>query len=85
MITLSFLIAACFTLVSPQLALVQHTALMTLYDALGSANRHKERKKSFFLTFLSSGCPPVLCARFAATAPCSGSRLTCSGGNVTAL
>jgi len=48
MITLSFLIAACFTLVSPQLALVQHTALMALYDALGSANRHKERKKVFF-------------------------------------
>jgi hypothetical protein len=35
MITLSLLIAACFTVVSPQLALAQHSALMALYDALG--------------------------------------------------
>jgi hypothetical protein len=41
MIILSLLIAACFTLVSPQLALAQHTALMELYDALGLATREK--------------------------------------------
>ena len=37
MITLSLLIAACFNVVSPQLELAQHTALMELYDALGVA------------------------------------------------
>jgi hypothetical protein len=37
MITLSLLIAACVTFVSPQIALAQHTALMELYDALGWA------------------------------------------------
>jgi hypothetical protein len=47
MITLSLLIAACFTLVSPQLALAQHTALMELYDALGLKGTN-ERKKYFF-------------------------------------
>jgi hypothetical protein len=47
MITLSLLLAACFTLVSPQLALAQHTALMALYDALGVATvTEKEKKKS---------------------------------------
>ena len=46
MITLSLLIAACFTLVSSQLALAQHTALMELFDALGVATvTEKEKKK----------------------------------------
>jgi hypothetical protein len=45
MITLSLLIAACFTLVSPQLALAQHTALMDLYDTMGLG------KNGFFLSF----------------------------------
>jgi len=44
MITLSLLIAACFTLVSPQLALAQHTALMALFDALGVATSQKNKK-----------------------------------------
>jgi hypothetical protein len=52
-VTLSLLIAACFTLVSPQLALVQHTALMALYDALGlgtvTEKRKKQRAKNIFL------------------------------------
>jgi hypothetical protein len=51
MITLSLLLAACFTLVSPQLALAQHTALMELYDALGVATDIK-RKFFFFFFFL---------------------------------
>ena len=48
MITLSLLIAACFTLVSPQLAPAQHTALMDLYDALGVATvtRGKQEAKN---------------------------------------
>jgi uncharacterized membrane protein SirB2 len=47
MITLSLLIAACFTLVSPQLAPAQHTALMALYDALGKwqPSQRKQRKQ----------------------------------------
>jgi hypothetical protein len=49
MITLSLLIAACFSLVSPQLALAQHTALMQLYDALGSATVFE--KVFFFFIF----------------------------------
>ena len=44
MFTVSVLIAACFTLVSPQLAPVQHMALMDLYDALGSKRKKKEKK-----------------------------------------
>ena len=85
MISLSFLIAASFTLVSPQLALAQHTALMELYDALGLAiveDRTARAKKN---NFFSSGCPPGVCPRFAATAPCSGGPLTCVGSNATAL
>jgi len=45
--TLAFLVATCFTLVSPQLALVQHTALMDLYDALGS-NKPSQIEKNRF-------------------------------------
>jgi hypothetical protein len=48
----SSLIAAGFTLVSPQLALAQHTALMELYDALGLATvTEKSRTKKFLLLF----------------------------------
>jgi hypothetical protein len=82
-ITLSLLIAACFTLVSPQLALSQHTALMELYDALGLATVTESKEQK--IIFLSSGCPPASCPRFLTTAPCSGDRLTCSGSNVTGL
>jgi hypothetical protein len=86
MITLSLLIAACFTLVSPQLALAQHTALMDLYDALGSKGT-KKGKNIFLLTFFHSGCSNSTCPRFAVNQPCPdvGIRLTCSGANVTAL
>jgi hypothetical protein len=52
MITLSLLIAACFTLVSPQLALAQHTALMALYDALGVANVTEKEKQGAKIIFL---------------------------------
>ncbi len=52
MITFSLLIAACFTLVSPQLALAQHTALMELYEALGVWATDKEKKSFFVPTFL---------------------------------
>ena len=63
MITLSLLLAACFTLVSPQLALAQHTALMALYDALGVATQRRKRKKQkiIFLFRLSSSVVPALC------------------------
>ena len=44
MFTVSVLIAACFTLVSLQLAPVQHMALMDLYNALGSKRKKKEKK-----------------------------------------
>jgi hypothetical protein len=54
MITLSLLIAACFSLVSPQLALAQHTALMQLYDALGSATVFEKVFFFFFLIFCFS-------------------------------
>jgi hypothetical protein len=53
MITLSLLIAACFTLVSPQLALAQHTALMALYDALGLATVKRKGKNSEQKIFFS--------------------------------
>jgi hypothetical protein len=54
MITLSLLLAACFTLVSPQLALAQHTALMDLYVALGVATKQRKQgeKKMIFLSSL---------------------------------
>jgi hypothetical protein len=64
---------------------------MALYDALGVATvTEKEttssKKSDFFFFFVfSSGCPPDLCPRFVANAPCSGIRLTCSGSNVTGL
>jgi hypothetical protein len=50
MITLSSLLiaAACITLVSSQLALAQHTALMELYNSLGVA----PVTEFFFLFFL---------------------------------
>ena len=56
MITLSLLLAACFTLVSPQLAMAQHTALMELYDALGVATDTEKNteQKIIFLFRLSS-------------------------------
>jgi hypothetical protein len=60
----SFLVTSCFTLVSAQLQLSQHTALMDLYSALGSnrqttrntcvANKKKKKKKNIFLFRLSS-------------------------------
>jgi hypothetical protein len=70
MITLSFLLAACFNLASSQLALAQHTALMALYDALGVATdtEKKARKSDFFLSFLfrlSSCIVPALCGECA--------------------
>jgi hypothetical protein len=67
MITLSLLIAACFTLVSSQLAPAQHTALMELYDALGVASdRERRRKKKVFLFqlfFASLQVVLKMCAR----------------------
>jgi hypothetical protein len=47
----SFLVTFCFTLVSAQeqqkqLELSQHTALMDLYNALGSNRQTKKRKSS---------------------------------------
>jgi hypothetical protein len=64
MITLSLLIAACFTLVSSQLALAQHTALMELYDALGVATVTEEESKEqkiIFLFRLFHCIVPTLC------------------------
>jgi hypothetical protein len=65
MITLSLLIAACFTLVSPQLAPAQHSALMELFDALGvwqpSQRRKARSKKIIFLFRLFSCIVPALC------------------------
>jgi hypothetical protein len=52
MITLAFLITTFFTLVSPQLVLVQHTALMALYDALGS--KRQRREKNLFLLMMKN-------------------------------
>jgi hypothetical protein len=83
MIILSLLIAACFTLVSPQLALAQHTALMELYNALGLSTVTEKESKEQKSNFFCSGC--LQCPRFAATAPCFGTHLACSGGNVTGL
>jgi hypothetical protein len=62
--SLPLLIAACFTLVSPQLALAQHTALMELYNALGlSTVTEKESKeqKIIFLFRLFHCIVPTLC------------------------
>jgi hypothetical protein len=86
----SFIVFSCFTLVSAQLQhlqLSQHTALMDVYDALGSNGQttRNTRVANEKNRFCSSGCSPSLCPRFAATAPCNGSRLTCSEGNVTYL
>ncbi len=64
MITLSLLIAACFTLVSPQLAPAQHTALMELYDALGVATvteKENKEQKIIFLFSVFSFTVPALC------------------------
>ncbi len=63
MTTLSLLIVACFTLVSPQLELAQHTALMALYDALGVAIvTEKEERAKIILFFRLSSCNvPPLC------------------------
>lgn len=48
MLSLALLLAvAGFTLVSPQLAPLQHTALMDLFDALGL----KENTDDFFFFF----------------------------------
>jgi hypothetical protein len=61
----SFLVTSCFTLVAAQLQLSQHTALMDLYDALGS-NRQTTRntcvanKKNDFALRLSSYILPAL-------------------------
>jgi hypothetical protein len=64
MITLSLLIAACFTLVSSQLAPAQHTALMELYDALGVATvtekESKEQKNNFSLQVVLLHCARAL-------------------------
>jgi hypothetical protein len=83
----SFLVTSCFTLVAAQLEMSQHIALMDLYDALGS---NKQPINLFFAdgkkkNVFSSGCSLASCPRFAATAPCSGGPLTCSGSNVTVL
>jgi hypothetical protein len=65
MITLSLLIAACFTLVSSQLAPAQHTALMDLYNALGVATdtekENKEQKNNFSFFRLFTCIVPALC------------------------
>jgi hypothetical protein len=63
----ALLIAACFTLVSPQLALAQHTALMALYDVLGLGTKKKKifffkQKNNFFSLFRLFSCiVPALC------------------------
>jgi hypothetical protein len=66
----SFLVTSCFTLVAAQLELSQHTALMDLYDALGSnrqttmhtcvANEQKQKTKNIFF---SLQVVPLHCAR----------------------
>jgi hypothetical protein len=54
----TFLVTSCFTLASAQLELSQHTALMDLYNALGSIKQnekyffaHDEKKNNLFRLF----------------------------------
>jgi hypothetical protein len=69
------------------------TRTVAAHCAHGSLRRswfEQQTKKYFLLmkkkkTFFCSGCPPALCPRFAATAPCRGLIVTCSGNNATAL
>jgi hypothetical protein len=63
----SFLVTSCFTLVAAQLELAQHTALMDVYNALGSNGNDKEtkianekKKKNVFLFRLFHCIVPAL-------------------------
>jgi hypothetical protein len=66
----------------------QHSALMSVYDALGASHVDDE-VKSFRIHLLffvfRAGCIEAVCPRFDASSNCTGSGLRCSGGSVTQL
>jgi hypothetical protein len=67
----------------------QHTALMSVYDALGESLVDSDIRLRFISGFFSSGCDSMVCPRFDAQSDCdsetSKSSLGCDGGNVTRL
>jgi hypothetical protein len=83
-----WLLVSCWLncVLTQPLELAQYTALMTVYDALGSS--HADEVKSFcrsLFGFFRAGCNATLCPRFNASSNCIGSGLICSGGKVTRL
>lgn len=71
----------------------QHTALMSVYDALGMKFLFNSFKiihivcfLFVFSLFVRTGCKDIfVCPRFDAASGCLGSGLMCSAGNVTVL
>jgi hypothetical protein len=88
-----WLLVICWShcVLTQPLQAVQHSALMSVYDALGSS--HVDEVKVvlhslfvFRFFFFWAGCNDATrCPRFDASSNCIGSGLICSDGNVTRL
>lgn len=76
--------ALSIALVAGQLASVQHAALMEVYNATGSFSCSRSTKKDECF-FSRAGCNATACPRFASSALCNGTVLTCAGTNVVLL
>jgi hypothetical protein len=86
-----WLLAICWShcVLTQPLEAAQHSALMSVYDGLGSSHVDDE-VKSFcihflFFAFFRAGCNATVCPRFNASSNCTGTGLICSGGKVTQL
>ncbi|MBT9560083.1 MAG: hypothetical protein IV100_28910 [Myxococcales bacterium] len=73
--------ALSIALVAAQLDIVQHAALMELYNTTGE---FADLEIFVFLLTWRPGCSTTFCPRFAANQPCSGA-VSCNGTNVIAL
>jgi hypothetical protein len=78
-----------FVLAQP-LGFGQHTALMSVYDGLGSSHVDLGvllhfQFFFFFFFFFRAGCNETVCPRFNESSNCTGSGLICTDGNVKEL
>lgn len=77
--------AAMSQVLSPSLSIVEHSALVSLYDEIGSAPIPIELESEFQSIVPQPGCSESTCPRFSNRGPCVGEHIVCNNAHVEQL